>query len=122
MIEAIKHPQVKMITHPANYTYPVELERVVEAAVEYNVILEANASSFDSFRVGRRGDEKMSLQLCRLIKENGALLSLNSDAHFHTEVGDITFLHKIVQKAGLTENDIINSSAVKIYDFLKLKR
>lgn len=120
MINAIKNPQIDMITHPANLAFPVDLEKVVKAAAKHNVIMEANASSFYSFRVGRRGDRKMSVQLCRLAREYGVPLSLNSDAHFHTEVGDITFLSEIVQEAEIQEKDIINSSAEKVLDFLDI--
>ena len=122
VIEAIKNPQVNMITHPANLAYPVDLEKIVKVAVENNVILEANASSFYGFREGRRGDRKMSIKLCQLTKEYGAALSLNSDAHFHTEVGDVSFLDEIIQKAGLDENDVINCSAEKILGYLNINK
>lgn len=120
LIKAMENPYVQMITHPANAAFPINIEEVVEAADEYNIILEANASSFYDFKLGRRGNHEMSIKLCELAKNKGVLLSLNSDAHFHTEVGDITFLNDVIQKAKLTEEDIINSSAEKVKNFLEL--
>ena len=120
IIKAMENPFVKMITHPANAAYPINIKKVVKAALENNVILEANASSFYDFKLGRRGNHEMSIELCKLAKKKGVPLSLNSDAHFHTEVGDITFLNDVIQAANLAENDIINSSERKVIEFLDL--
>ncbi|MFW6266400.1 MAG: phosphatase [Halanaerobiales bacterium] len=121
IITAIKHPLVKMITHPANTAFAPNLEEIVRTAGEYNVILEANASSFYNFRIGKRGDYKMSTHMCKLAREYDVPISLNSDAHFHTEVGDITFLNEVIEKSGLEERNVINSSEKRILDFLKIK-
>lgn len=120
IIKAMKNPYVQMITHPANAAFPINIEKVVEAAAEFNIILEANASSFYDFKLGRRGNHEMSIKLCKMAKNKEVPLSLNSDAHFHTEVGDITFLNDVIQRAELTEKDIINSSTEKVNNFLDL--
>ena len=121
IIEAIKKPYVDMITHPANAAFEVDIEKIIKAAVENKVILEANASSFYDFKLGRRGDHDLSVKLCKYAKRYGVPISLNSDAHFHTEVGDITFLNDVISKANLREEDIINSSAAKVLEFLNIK-
>ncbi|MFW6022557.1 MAG: phosphatase [Halanaerobiaceae bacterium] len=117
-IEAIKNPSVNMITHPANLYYPIDLLAVVQAAAEHNVILEVNASSFDDYRVGKRGSIERTVEMCNLAREYNVLLSLNSDAHYHQDVGNISPLKKVIEKANLTESDIINSSVENLYDFL----
>jgi len=78
-IEAIKDPLVHMITHPANIYYPL----VVKAASLYDVILELNTSSFHPFKKQSRGSVNLTTRLCKLAKQYGVRLSLNSDAHFH---------------------------------------
>lgn len=120
-IRAIKNPLVKMITHPANLYFPVDLLAVVQAAAEYEVILEVNASSFDRFRLGKRGSKELSVKLCCLAKRYGVLLSLNSDAHFHRDVGNIETLSPVIKEAKLSERDIINSSFDLVEAFISRK-
>lgn len=122
MIKTIKNPQVDMITHPASIYYPIEIERVVKAANRYNVILEINASSFHPSKDGARGSENLTIKLCKLAKKYGVLLSLNSDAHFHSQVGQVHQLFDIIKKAGVTDEDLINTSIGKIEAFLENKR
>ncbi len=117
-IRAIKNPYVDMITHPANRFYPIDPEKVILAAAEYNVIIEINASSFDHLRIGKRGDRELCLKLCQLAHEYRVPVSLNSDAHFHTDVGNIGCLLPIIRAGGLTKEDIINTAVTKIENFL----
>lgn len=121
-IKAIKNPYVHMITHPANLYYPLDYLAVVQAASEYNVILELNASSFDQFRLGRRGSKELSLKLCRLAKKYKVPISLNSDAHYSSDVGNVKALAEIVKEAKLGAEDIINSSVEKVVHYLATRR
>ncbi|AZO93850.1 PHP domain-containing protein [Iocasia frigidifontis] len=119
-IRAIMNPRVKMITHPANLYYPIEIEAVVRAAREHDVILEVNASSFDSYRVNKRGSKELTLKMCKLARKYGVPVSLNSDAHYYEDVGNIKAILPIVEEAGLKESDIINTSLEllnKVIDF-----
>lgn len=45
-IEAMKNPYVDILVHPGNPEFPMDFERVVQAAKEYNVHIEINNSSF----------------------------------------------------------------------------
>ncbi|ACL70670.1 phosphatase [Halothermothrix orenii] len=117
-ITAIKNPYVDMITHPANLYFPLDLEAVVQAAAEYQVILEVNASSLEEPRLGKRGSYELTIQLCRLAKKYGAPLSMNSDAHFFTQVGNIKSLKPVIEQAELTEEDILNTDARKVESFI----
>ncbi|NLJ84314.1 MAG: phosphatase [Halanaerobiaceae bacterium] len=121
-IAAMKNPRVMMITHPENAYFPVDMEAVVEAAAKYKVILELNASSFDRFRYGKRGDVGKVLEMCRLAREYGVPLCLNSDAHFHLDVGNIEPLAEIIDKAGLRKEDVLNTSAEAVERFLAEKK
>ena len=117
-IEAIKNPRVKMITHPANLYYPVDLLAVVQAAAEYNVILEVNASSFDEYRYGKRGSLEKTVEMCSLAKKYNAAISLNSDAHYYTDVGNIEPLKQVIKDAELKDRDVLNTSSEAVEEFL----
>ncbi|MFP4662562.1 MAG: phosphatase [Halanaerobiales bacterium] len=117
-ITAIKNPRVRMITHPANLYYPVDLQAVVKAAAENNVILEVNASSFDTHRYGKRGSLEKTVEMCKLAREYKVPLSLNSDAHYYVDVGNIEPLTQVIKEADLKEKDVINCSAEAVEEFL----
>ena len=122
VISAIKNPLVDMITHPVNSFYPLDFEEVVKAAQKNNVILEVNASSYNPKKLHNRGDIEKAVKLCNLAKKHDVYLSLNSDAHFHTQVGDISNLKTVVRRANLKNKDIINSSQEKVLNYLKGKQ
>lgn len=117
-IEAIKNPMVHMITHPATKYYPVDMEAVVKAASRNDVILEINASSFNPKKSNPRGSKELTVELCKLAKKYGVQLSVNSDAHFHTQVGEVHHLFDILKEAGVKDSDLINTSIGKIETFL----
>lgn len=117
-IEAIKNPLVKMITHPANLYYPVDLLAIVQAAAENNVILEVNASSFDVHRYGKRGSTEKSVEMCKLAREYNVPISLNSDAHYYTDVANIEPLAEVIKGANLEEEDVLNTSIESVEGFL----
>ncbi len=121
-IEAIKNPLVDMITHPASIYYPLDLEKIVKTASLHNVILEINASSFHPNKKGARGNKKLTTKLCKLAKKYDVLLSINSDAHFHTQVGQVHHLFDIIKKAGITDKNLLNTSIEKIETFLDNNR
>lgn len=83
IIRAIQHPAVHVIGHPTGRKigrrpgYEIDLDAIVQAAVEYGVALEVNASP-------RRLD--MGGDLVRRAVEAGAALAISCDAH---SVGDL---------------------------------
>jgi len=121
-IEAIKNPLVDMITHPASIYYPLDFKKIVKVASMHNVILEVNASSFHPNKKGARGNKKLTIKLCKLAKKYDVLLSINSDAHFHTQVGQVHHLFDIIKKAGITDKNLLNTSIEKIETFLDNNR
>ena len=120
-IKAIENPIVNMITHPASIYYPINIKEVVKAASMNNVILEVNASSFNPNKESTRGSKKITVKLCKLAKRYGVPLSLNSDAHFHSHVGEVHYLFEILKEAGITNNDLINTSVRQIEAFIDNK-
>lgn len=117
-VKAIQNPYVDMITHPANLKFPIDFTEVVKAASENEVLIEINASSFHKDKIGKRGDVEKSVKLARLAKKCGVLLSLNTDTHYHTQVGDISSLDYIIKKADLRSKHVINTSWEWVMNFL----
>lgn len=120
IIEVIKNPYIKMITHPDNPNFPVDFEEIVRAAKEYNVILELNDSSFDGTKA--RGIKEDILKMCELMKKFNVLTSINSDAHWVDKIGSAENVINIALEAGLTEENIINTSFKRILDFIDSRK
>ncbi|RAK10630.1 putative hydrolase [Halanaerobium saccharolyticum] len=118
-IKAMENPYLDMITHPVQKEYPIDLEKVARAAAENNVILELNASSYSPKKDHTRGIKSESLRLLRLAKKYGFKLAVNSDAHFHDEIGEYSSLNFIFESEDFETGLIINRSQKNVINYLK---
>ncbi len=120
LLKAISHPLVDMITHPINRSLPCDLPEVVRQARKEDVILEINAASYAGGVTSFRGDIDAMKDLCHLaLRYDSLTLSLNSDAHFHTNVGEVSDVLNMVIDAGLSAERLINSNLDKTKEFLE---
>lgn len=115
LISVIERGQVDIIGHPGNPHYPIEIDTVVKAAAEHQVMLELNNSSFIS---SRRGSHEHCLAIARSAAEQGALIALGSDSHISYTVGQFSECLEMIQEAGLSEAQVVSTSAVKLLDLL----
>lgn len=117
-IEAIKNPFVDILVHPGNPEFPIDIEKVVLAAREHNVHIEINNSSLT---VSRKGSEENCILIAKKAAELGTKVSLGSDAHICFDVGNFDEALKIVKEAGISEENILNTSVKKVVNYLKSK-
>lgn len=119
LIRAMSNPLVHIVVHPGNPWFPVDPDRLVSAAVKYNVLLEMNNSSFVK---SRPGGEDLSREITRAAYEAGLDIILGSDAHLASLVGGFDEALAEVEEIGFTADRILNTSPERIYKFLKEKR
>ena len=117
-IKAMDNPYLDMITHPVQKEYPLDLERVAEAAAEKNVILELNASSYSPKKDHTRGIRSQSIKLLKLAKQYGFKIAVNSDAHFHDEIGEYSSLNFIFESEDFDKELIMNRSVKSVLNYL----
>lgn len=119
MINAIKNPYVDIIVHPGNPQYPIDIDAVIEAALEYDTILEINNNSLTE------GVRKGSREVCSLIArecaEKNVTVALGSDAHYVDRVGNLDLAVELALEAGIKEEQIFNTSTKKIKAYLRGK-
>lgn len=119
MIGAIENPLIDLVVHPGNPNFPIDVEEIVCAAFENDVIIEINNSSF-------RGSRKGSLENCTLIAQQcakiGAMMSIDSDAHLSFDVGRLNLAVDLAKGIELATELIINTSKEKVIDFIRKKR
>lgn len=115
-INVMKNPYVNIIGHPDDRRYPVDMEELVLASKEYNVLLELNNSSLNpnGARQDARGNDIEMLTLC---KKYNVPIVIGSDAHVDSEVGKHDLAMLLVDETEFPEELIINrdSSVLKRY-------
>lgn len=117
-IGAIKNPYVDIIGHPDSPLYPIDIEKVVKAAVEYNVALEVNNSS----PAARPGSEAICAEMIHCAKRFGAKLAVGSDAHYHLVVGRFDYAFAIINQCDYPLDQVINASMEMLLSHLRRNR
>lgn len=120
MLAAMQSGLVDAIVHPGNPRFPIDKEAFVDAAVRYGVAMEINNASLTLPH--RRGSEGNCTALARLAAEKGASISLGSDAHSPWQLGVLDSAVRLAIAAGVTEDQILNTSHQKIRAFLAERR
>ena len=119
IINAIQNEYVKILAHPTGRligkrdAYEVDLEKVIDAAVENNVLLEINAFP-----------DRIDLNdiNIRIAKEKGARFTIGTDAHAVDHLRFIRFGVAAARRGWLEKKDVLNTYPVKeIEKILKSK-
>ncbi len=111
---ALENPHVNILAHPTGRLltqrepYPVDLEQVIKIARENRVCLEINAYP-------ARLD--LSDVHCLMARDHGVLISINSDSHSDTMLGNMQYGIFTARRGWLEAKDVINT-----YPLEKLKR
>jgi len=105
-VNILAHPTGRLLTRREPYL--IEMEKIIDAALQNRVCLEINAhpSRLD-----------LSDVHCRMAKEMGVLLSINSDSHNLQMLNYMQYGVFTARRGWLTPNDVINT-----YPFKKLCR
>lgn len=117
IISAIKNKEVDIIAHPTGRLlgrrdpYAVNMDRVLEAAAEYNTVLEINSSP-----------DRLDINdvYARKAKEMGIKIAINTDAHDIQRLGDMYYGVSMARRGWLEKKDVINCMEYhELMDFLK---
>ena len=97
-----------------NPEFPLDIDRFVEAANEYNILIEINNSSFT---VSRKGSRENCIKIAKKAASIGAKIAVGSDAHICFDVGNFEYARRAIEEAGVSEQNVINTSMQKVVDF-----
>ncbi|PRO64955.1 DNA polymerase/3'-5' exonuclease PolX [Alkalicoccus urumqiensis] len=103
---ACRNPHVDMIAHPTGRIlgkregYKVNIDRLLDLAVETNTILELNANP-------NRLD--LSADILEKARKKGVLTAINTDAHRFSMLEDMAAGVKTARRAGLDRENVINT-------------
>lgn len=117
VIATMQNPYVKIIGHPDDSRFPLDYERIVKAAKEYQVLLEVNNASLHpkSFREGARENMMCYLELC---KQYEVPIIMSSDSHYCTQIGDFTYAQEVLEAVDFPKELIVNDSMEKLRKFI----
>lgn len=97
IVKAMERYPIRILTHPGE-SIDIDTRSVAQAAAKHNVALEINASH--GF---------MTVEYAKIALEEGALISINSDAHSPRDIGNFKRGEKIAKLAGIPSTRIINT-------------
>lgn len=110
IIKACLNKYVHIIAHPTGLlwgtrqAYDIDFEQILKAAAETNTHLEIN--SFP-----QRLD--LNSQNCRLAKERGIKLAINTDSHRTEQLSAMKYGVAVARRGWLTKEDVINTLPVE---------
>ncbi len=121
VLGAIANPYVHIIGHPDDSRFPLDYEVIVRAAKEAGVLLELNNSSLSpySFRENARENVLTYLKLC---KQYGASITLGTDAHVDTAIGDFSFAKELLAEVDFPSELVVNDSVEKLLSFVNTRK
>ena len=118
-IRAMENPYIDMMVHPGRPDFELDLERIAYMSAQLNIPVEINNSSLSKEKSGAWGN-------CRrfayyMVQYKGPVI-LGSDAHFWDRVGDFSHALDLVDEVGISENQILNTSASRVLNYLAARR
>ncbi len=116
MIGAINNPKVNIVGHAGNPQFPINFEAVVEACMKNRVLIEINNSSFTG--VVRIGSYERCLEIAKIVKRIGWKVIFSSDTHCVEQLATFEKAIKLAKEAGLTADDIVNTSEKMVLDYV----
>ncbi|MTI95338.1 MAG: phosphatase [Firmicutes bacterium] len=117
MVGAIAGGQVDVIVHPGNPAFLIDPETVARAAAENNVALEINNTSLQG--AVRKGSRENCSEIAAWVAKSGGKISIGSDAHFATQVGELSGAVDLALKAGIKPEQVLNTSPDLVNKFLR---
>ena len=115
MIAAMETGLVQILGHPGNPNYPININEIVRAARDNNVLIEINNSSFVSSRLG---SEPYCIEILETVQTLDWKVALSSDSHVHYTVGDVDIALEKIDRLGFPEDKIVTLNARRLLEFL----
>ena len=113
VVNAMASGRIKMFTHPVGTYLDVDIDEVIDAAVQHDVALELNTSKLQKKKTVLEYLEKCALK--------GAKITVNSDAHIAEEVGQFLTAYEYLREVHFPEELVINRSREVIESFFGIR-
>lgn len=115
LINTIAQGRSQIVGHPGNPNFPLDVDAVVDAAKQHNVLIEINNSSLSGSRVGSEQNCEAILQA---VKRHNWKISLGSDAHIAFQLGEFSHCIELIKRVGFAEQQIVSATPLRFLRFL----
>lgn len=116
IINAIKNPDIDIISHPDDGHCPLDYEAVVKAAKEYHTLLELNNNALRSS--SRLNVAQNQETLMKLSMKYDVPMICGSDAHYMNDIANYTCIEPIIKKVNFPDKLIINYDSKKFEEYI----
>jgi Histidinol phosphatase and related hydrolases of the PHP family len=119
-LKAMRNPFTDMMVHPGRIDFKIDLEQIAKASAQLNVPVEINNSTLSSIKAKIEARKNCSLFARYMAKYKGPVI-LGSDAHYWDRVGEFGDALDLVLEAGISEQQILNTSPERVLDYLAIR-
>ena len=120
-IKAMENPYTDMMVHPGRPDFEMDLEKIAHASARLNIPVEVNNSSLSTIRDKDGARHNCRSIACYMVKYKSPVI-LGSDAHFWDRVGEFSDALDLVHEAGISEQQILNTSPDRVLEYLATRR
>ena len=115
IVNAMHNPYIRIIGHLCDPDYPFHIDEVVNAAKATGTIIELNNKCLKPG--SRRTDFETAIKMFKMCNEKNVHMIAASDAHYHTDVGNLVNAKEMARQAGVKPELILNTDLEK---FIKI--
>lgn len=121
IIGAVKNPKIDIISHLDNSRYPVDYDRIVQAAKKYHTLLAVNNRFLTPIN-GRKNARENNIRMLDLCKKYNVPIILGSDAHVDRDIICCDFIYELLHEINFPAKLIINNSLMDFKTKIQLNR
>lgn len=114
----IENPHIDILGHSGSPSYAYDIETVVKAAKAANKCIEINNHSFEV----RRDNIERCREIALACKRIGTYVSVDSDAHFMSNVGKVDLAVDMLRGIDFPEKLIVNLNAERVVEYISMRR
>lgn len=118
IINAIKNPDIDIISHPDDGNCPLDYEEVIKAAKKYHTLLELNNNALRS--PSRKNVAANQETIMRLSMKYDVPLICGSDAHYMNDIANYNLIDPILEKVNYPKELLMNLDTKKFTDYIHL--
>ncbi len=114
-LKIARNPKVNVIGHSGSETYRYDYETVIPEFGRSGKLVEINENTFSV----RKGSIPNCMEIAKTCKRHGVPIVVNSDAHFHTQIGNFPRVEQMLREIGFPEELIVNASIDRFRSYLR---
>ncbi len=114
---ALKNKKVLVVGHSESQDFDYDFDEETRVCADYDKLVEINAARLRGFEAQER--YKYILDSC---VKNKCRIIVNSDAHFHSKIGDFSHVSAYLENLGFPEELVVNADEERFINYIQRHR